>query len=444
MLIPGPTEQSVGSTRTLRREDDGSVVRRSVLANGVRVLTEFVPAAHSVTVGLWIGVGSRDESPKVLGSSHFLEHLLFKGTGRRNAFEISAAIEAVGGDLNAFTTKECTCFHARVLADDLPVATDVLADMVTGSLIAEGDFESERRVVLEELAMREDDPADFAHESFSALAYGRSPLAHPIIGTGETLRAMRRSAVKGHYRRHYRPNALVVTAAGAVDHDQLVSLVSDATRDWRGGDPAEPVPARVLRDRRRPARPAGRCVVKPRPTEQAHIVLGFPGPARRDDRRWSVAVLDVMLGGGMSSRLFQEVREVRGLAYAVGTFRSAYSDAGIFGVRAGTHPDRAAETIAVIREVLAGVAADGPGGDELSRAKGQLRGATILEAEDPAARMFALGKAEVLSGELFGVGELMELIDGVTGEEVAAVAATVFSATDTIAVVGPFEPDQVF
>lgn len=444
MLIPGPTEQELDTTKVLRREEDGSVVRRTVLPNGVRVLTESVPAAHSVTVGMWVGVGSRDEGRRTLGASHFLEHLLFKGTDERNAFEISAAIEAVGGDLNAFTTKECTCFHARVLADDLPVATDVLADMVTGSVIAEGDFESERRVVLEELAMREDDPADFAHEAFSAVAYGKSPLAHPVIGTGETLTAMQRSVVKRHYRRHYRPGALVVTAAGAVDHDELVSLVSKATAGWVGAGAEGPLSPRAWRDRRRAARPGGSCVVKPRPTEQAHIVLGYPAFPRSDSRRWPLAVLDVALGGGMSSRLFQEVREVRGLAYAVGTFRTGYSDAGVFGVRAGTHPSRAGETISVIRQVLSAAASDGLGDDELARAKGQLRGATILEAEDPAARMYALGKAEVLTGELFGVGELMELIDGVTAEGVLGVAAEVLRGSGTVAVVGPFDPDQVF
>lgn len=439
--------QPPGSSRTVLTSSDGSRVQRSILPSGIRVLTESVPGARSVALGLWVGVGSRDEGTNTGGASHFLEHLLFKGTSRRSAYEISAEIEAVGGDLNAFTTKECTCFHARVLADDLALATDVLADMVTNSVLAAADFDAERQVVIEELAMNEDDPTDVARQAFARLAYGPSPLARPIIGTVAGLRAITRAQVVRHYRRHYRPGNLVITAAGALEHRQLVSLVKRATRGWVSGgvgpDP-EPVAARALRDRPRRISKTPAVIVTPRPTEQAHIVLGFPGIAGTDERRWPLAALDVALGGGMSSRLFQEVREQRGLAYAVATFRSGYSDAGVMGVYAGTQPSRAGETVAVIREVLAGAAADGLEAAELERAKGQLRGSSVLETEDPGARMSRLGEAEVLTGTYLSVDDLIERIDAVDQTAVAAVAAELLVGPETLSVVGPYEPDHDF
>lgn len=437
--------QRPGSQRTLLTSSDGARVCRSVLPSGIRVLTESVPGARSVALGLWVGVGSRDEGARAGGASHFLEHLLFKGTDRRSAYEISAAIEAVGGDLNAFTSKECTCFHARVLADDLGLATDVLTDMVTSSRLAAADFDAERQVVIEELAMNEDDPADVARQAFARLAYGTSPLARPIIGTVAGLRAITRAQVIRHYRRHYRPGTLVVTAAGAVEHRHLVSLVKTATRGWKAGTAAgTTVPARALRDRPRRISKSAGVVVTTRPTEQAHLVLGFPGIRGTDERRWPLAALDVALGGGMSSRLFQEVRERRGLAYSVATFRSGYSDAGLIGVYAGTQPTRANETVAVIREVLAQAASEGLEPTELERAKGQLRGSSVLETEDPGARMSRLGEAEILTGSYLSVDDLIERIDGINQSDVAAVAATLLVGPETLSVVGPYESDHDF
>lgn len=421
----------------------GSVVRRTVLGNGIRVVTESVPAARSVAIGFWIGVGSRDEGPVSAGASHFLEHLLFKGTTRRSAFEISAAIEAVGGELNAFTTKECTCFYARVLADDLPMAADVLADMVTGSRIASSDVDAERQVVLEELAMYEDDPANVAHQAFSSLIYGASPLARQVIGNTGSLQAMTQATVRRHYLKYYRPSYLVVTAAGAVEHRQLVRLIKKGTDGW-GGASSSPVPARALRGRARRISCVPARIVTKRPTEQAHVALGMPGVGRTDERRWPLAVLDVALGGGMSSRLFQEVREKRGLAYSVATFRSGYSDAGVLGVYAGTHPDRADETLTVVREVLTKAAAEGLDRAEMARSKGQLIGATVLEAEAAGSRMTRLGEAEVLTGRFRSVDDVIELVEAVDEESVAAVAADLLVGPETLSVVGPFDADRVF
>jgi len=444
MRIPSPGQQRVGSTRTLLTGADGAKVKRSVLPGGLRVVSEFVPGTRSVAVGFWVGVGSRDETPSVAGGSHFLEHLLFKGTDRRSAFEISAELEAVGGDLNAFTTKECTCYHARVLSDDLPLAIDILADMITASNIDLADVDIERGIVLEEIAMNEDDPTDVAHQSFSSRVYGTSALAKPVLGTVDSMRAMTRASVWRHYRNNYRPSDVVITAAGAVDHTALVREVRRRVGGWASDSAALPAPARTSRTRASRHRSIPGIEVITRPTEQAHVVLGMPGVARSDPRRWPLAVLDVALGGGMSSRLFQEVREKRGLVYSVYTFRSGYSDMGVFGVYAGTHPDKIDTTIDVVREVLADVAANSITASELARAKGQLRGASVMEAEDPSARMSRLGEAELLSGELLSVDDVIANVDAVTAEQVAEVAALVLSGPQTMAVVGPYEADRKF
>ncbi len=444
MQIPAPQTQRAGSTRTLSKAGDGSTIKRTVLPNGLRVITESVPGARSVAVGFWVGVGSRDEKAAVAGGSHFLEHMLFKATDERSAFEISAAIEGVGGDLNAFTTKECTCYHAKVLADDLPLAVDVLSDMVTHSLIRPEDFDAERTVVLEELAMNEDDPADVAHQSLASRIYGRSPLSKPVLGTSKSLQAMTRGRLWSHYRANYRPETVVVAAAGAVDHADVVRLVKRACGDWQG-ESNTPVPARcqvAIAPKR--ITPVSNCVVTSRPTEQAHVVLGMPAVNRVDERRWPLAVLDVALGGGMSSRLFQEVREKRGLAYSVYTFRSGYTDAGIYGVYAGTSPDRVDTTIDVIQDVLTQAADNGLSDDELARAKGQLRGASVMEIEDPASRMGRLGEAELLSGQLLSLDDVMSSVEAVTSEDVAKVAEEFLTGPQTLAVVGPFEPDRKF
>lgn len=423
---------------------DGSLVKRTVLPGGLRVVSEAVPGSRSVALGFWVGVGSRDESPKAAGASHFLEHLLFKGTARRGPFEIAAAIEEVGGDLNAFTTKECTCYHARVLADDMPLAVDVLGDMITTCRIDPVDVDSERGVVLEEIAMNEDDYVDVAHQNLSSRLYGSSRLADPVIGTVSSLQQMTRSTVWRHYRKHYRPSDIVVAAAGAVDHAHLVREVRRVTGAWVTDPAATPTPARSLRTASARHRSVPGCEVISRPTEQAHIMIGVPGYARTDDRRWPLAVLDVALGTGMSSRLFQEVREKRGLVYSVHTFRSGYSDAGMFGIYAGTMPDKADTTVDVVQAVLADAAANGMTDDEVARAKGQLRGASVLESEDPGSRMSRLGEAEVLSGQLLSLDDVVEEIDKVTPEAVAAVARELLTKPQTLAVVGPYDTDRSF
>jgi predicted Zn-dependent peptidase len=291
-------------------------VSRTVLPGGLRVVTEFLPAVRSVALGIWVGVGSRDEDETHAGATHYLEHLLFKGTKRRTALELSSEMDAVGGEMNAFTAKEYTCYYARVLDADLPLAVDVLSDMVTSSLIAPKDVDAERNVVLEEIAMNEDDPTDTVHEAFTAKLFGDTPLGHPILGTTDSIKRITRDQIFEHYQARYTSEHLVVAAAGNLDHDTVVELVRQAFGDVLAPRAtAEPAPARLAGDQRGSQAGVGTTLIS-RGIEQANLVLGCEALARTDDRRFALGVLNAAFGGGMSSRLFQEVREKRGLAYS--------------------------------------------------------------------------------------------------------------------------------
>ena len=437
------TVQRPGSTRTLLKEADGGLVRRTVLPGGLRVVTEAVPSVRSVTFGVWVGVGSRDESVRQAGCSHYLEHLLFKGTGRRSALEISSTIDALGGEMNAFTAKEYTCFYARVLDADLPVAVDVVCDMITSALVHAGDVDNERGVILEEIAMSDDDPSDLVHDSFAQAVFGDTPLGRPILGTSDSIETLSRTTINSYYRRHYRPENMVVAAAGNLDHAEVVRLVRRAFRSAGAltDRSAVPVPARV----------GGRQLltspgvhVQHRATEQANFVLGVPGMSRVDERRFALGVLNAVLGGGMSSRLFQEVREKRGLAYSVYSYHAQYADTGLFGVYAGCQPDKVDQVLALCRTELEKVADSGISAEELLRGRGQLRGALVLGLEDTGSRMSRIGKSELVYGELLGVGELLSRIDAVTLDEVRAVAGAMLASPPTLAVIGPFDPGRDF
>jgi predicted Zn-dependent peptidase len=426
--------QANGSTRTLHKGDDG-VVRRTVLPSGLRIITEQVPGQRSATIGVWVGVGSRDESRTLHGCSHFLEHLLFKGTPERSALDISIALDAVGGEFNAFTAKEYTCFHARVLDEDLPLAVDVLGDMITSSLITEEDVDAEREVILDEIAMHDDDPDDVAHNLFSARAWGSSPLGRPIAGTAESIESMTRDQVVRFYRRHYRPERMVVSVAGNVDHAKVVRLVRRAfARNQFLVGTAGPVTARQVAKARR----VGTGVVEAtRQFEQVNIVLGVNGITRSDDRRFALGVLNAALGGGTSSRLFQEVREKRGLAYSVFSFASQHIDAGLVGVSVGCLPAKLDQVLAVVRAELAKVAEAGITAEELARGKGQLKGGLVLGLEDSASRMSRLGKSELVDDDLLSIDEVLARIDAVTLDDVRSLAATLFTQPEILAVVGP-------
>jgi predicted Zn-dependent peptidase len=426
-------------TRTLADDPLGGTVRRTVLPDGLRILTEAIPAMRSVSVGIWVSIGSRDETPAMSGVSHFLEHLLFKGTKRRSALDISAAIEAVGGETNAFTTKEYTCYYARVLDSDLPLAIDVMCDLVADSVLADADIETERGVILEEIAMRDDEPADEVHDLFASVIYGDHPLGRLVSGTVETISPMSKRQIETFYRKRYVAPSIVVSVAGNLDHGKVVKLVREAfAASVLGGAPAaDPAP-------HRPARaaiphPSSRLLMCAKDTEQAHVVLGGLGICRDDGRRFALGVLNNALGGGMSSRLFQEIREKRGLAYSVYSFTSSYADTGVVGVYAGCAPGKVDEVLALAREEMAAVAAHGLSAVEVSRGKGMLKGSLVLGLEDTGSRMTRLGKGELLYDELLSVDELLARVDAVTLDDVRELAAELLGAPMSLAVVGPFD-----
>ncbi|GAA1153227.1 pitrilysin family protein [Nocardioides aquiterrae] len=434
----GGSPSSTG-TRTVftERDADGQVtsrIRRTVLPSGLRIISEQQAGVRSAAIGVWVGVGSRDESPTLHGCSHFLEHLLFKGTGERSALDISIALDAVGGEFNAFTAKEYTCFHARVLDEDLPLAVDVLGDMITASTLHAEDVEAERDVILDEIAMHDDDPDDVVHNLFAAQAWGDTPLGRPIAGTVGSIQALTRAQIQRFYRRHYRPENIVVAAAGNVDHAALVRQVKKAfaRNDWLAGTAAPLAARRGSRKRVLPGE-----IHATRPFEQVNVVLGMEGLVRDDERRFALGVLNTALGGGTSSRLFQEVREHRGLAYSVFSFASHHADSGLVGVSVGCLPNKLGEVLTVVREELTKVATSGITAEELARGKGQLRGGLVLGLEDSASRMSRLGKAELVHDELLSIDEVMARIDAVTLEDVRAVAADVFGRPEILAVVGP-------
>jgi predicted Zn-dependent peptidase len=421
---------------------DGAAVRRTVLPGGLRVITESLPAVRSVALGIWVGVGSRDEDTRHAGATHYLEHLLFKGTARRTALDISSEMDAVGGEMNAFTTKEYTCYYARVLDADLPLAADVLSDMVTSSLITPKDVDAERNVVLEEIAMNDDDPTDTVHEAFAAHLFGDTPLGRPVLGTVESINSITRDQINEHYRARYTPEHLVVAAAGSLDHDALVDQVRQAFGGALDRD-VPPAPPRLAGDSAGLSAGTGVRLVS-RGIEQANLVLGCAGLARTDDRRYALGVLNAALGGGMSSRLFQEIREKRGLAYSVYSFAAQHADTGMWGIYVGCLPSKADEVLAICASEVEKVISGGLTDAEMERGKGQMRGSIVLGLEDPSSRMSRLGKAELVHPRLEPVEETLAAIEAVSHDDVRAVAAAVLAKPKALAVVGPFDDADAF
>ena len=414
----------------------GSTVNRTVLPSGLRIITEQIDSVESVCIGVWLNVGSRDETPALAGTSHFLEHLLFKGTARRSALDIASELDAVGGEANAFTSRENTCFYARVRSSDLPVAVDVLADMITSASLTPSDVDAERDVVLDEIAMNDDDPGDIAHEDFIAAVLGNQPLGRPIIGSVESIASLTQRQVAGHYKRTYTAPSTVIAVAGNLLHEDVVAQCANAfaANGWLSAK-AEPQPVRVPAPSR--AKPQLGVLLRKRDTEQTHVVLGGRGLARFDERRFAFGLLMSAVGGGMSSRLFQEVRETRGLAYSVYSFTSMFAEVGLWGVYAGCQPSKLGEVVAVSRAVLAEVAADSITAEELARAKGQSVGGLVLGMEDTGSRMTRLGKGELCFGSHLELSEVIARVESVTLEQVAALARETLSQPLSVCVVGP-------
>ncbi len=394
---------------------------------------------RSVAMGVWVDVGSRDERPTINGASHFLEHLLFKGTKRLTARQIAEAFDSVGGDLNAFTAKEYTCYYCRVGDQDLPMAVEYMSDMLQNSVIAKADLEAERLVILEEINRQEDSPDDLIHDLFTETLWQGHPLGRPVLGTRDTIRGVGRDQIKRFYDRLYEPPHFVIATAGNLDHQELCALVEG---QMETGARLPETGARLVRTGGTVPRPSGATLVRHRATEQAHICVGTNAPSRKDPDRFAFGVVNTALGGGMSSRLFQEVREKRGLAYSVYSYHSMFAEKGLFMVYAGTTPAKAKEVLSIVRGELADMAGGGLTEEEIARAKGHVKGSLVLSLEDTPGRMSRIGRSEISHGEILSVDEVLQRIEAVTRDDAELVAQQVFERPLALAVIGPFGQDE--
>jgi predicted Zn-dependent peptidase len=407
---------------------------KTVLDNGVTVITETMDTVRSVALGIWCSVGSRDEDPADAGMSHFIEHMTFKGTPTRSAVEISEAFDRLGAELNAFTSKEYTCYYSRLIDQHTADAVEILSDMIVNSTLAQDACLSEREVVLEEISRYEDAPDEQVHELFASTLMPSHPLGLPVIGSKGTVGAFDHDAAARFHREHYTTGNMVVAAAGALEHEAIVEMVRERLTLPRG--------PRTARTHAVPtAEP--RLAVITKDTEQAHIVYGVVGlPARHEDR-FTLAVLDAVLGGGMSSRLFQEIREKRGLAYAVYSYHAQYQDTGQFAIYAGTRPDNAAQVISLIKAEVDRMCSDHITADELDRVRESIKGSMILGLESTRSRMTRLGKTETTGGELLSLDEIIDRVDAVTIEGVRTLAQRLFNGQHALAAIAPFGEDAI-
>jgi len=406
------------------------LIRTEVLGCGARLVTERMAEARSATIGVWVGTGARDEVPERAGASHFLEHLLFKGTPSWTAAEIAEQVDEVGGDMNAFTTKEYTAFYLRLLADDLPLGLDVLGAIMTDPALRNDEVEAERQVILDEILMHADEPADYAMERFTAALFPDHPLGRDVLGSQASVAELGAAEIRSFFDEHYLTGNLVIAAAGDVDHSLLAEELDRRFASRRGG--GAPV-------RSAPELPAQPEVASRRPTEQAHLVIGARTCGRHDERRWPVALLNHVLGGGISSRLFQEVRERRGLAYAVWSDRVHYDEVGALTVSVGTSPEHASEVLDLVNAELDRIGESGVTDRELKVAKGSLRAETLLSLEDSGARMSRIGSSLLLHGKVMPVDEVITRMESVTTDDVWQVANDLAKQTRTVSTVGPVE-----
>jgi predicted Zn-dependent peptidase len=403
------------------------------LDSGERVISERLPHVRSATIGYWIGAGSRDETEARAGISHFIEHLLFKGAGRFNALEIAEIFDEMGGELNAATSREHTVVYGRVPEHHVETALDVMGDMVFSPLFH--DLDAEREVVLEEIAMYEDTPQDLVHDLIGEAVFGNHALGRPVIGTAEVISTVTRRALRGHHGAFYTPANIVVAAAGSIDHDELVGLVQRSIERRGQAAPGKP---KIRQPLLRTPKPGLRFQRKD--TEQYHVCLGATGVSRSDRRRFAASILDAILGGSASSRLFQEIREKRGMAYSVYSFLSQYADTGQIGIYVGTREENLAEALQITAEQVADIAGGNLRSGELTRAQENLKGRLLLSMESTSARMTRLGKSLVTDAEILTLDRLVAEIDSVDAEAVCALAAELLApARLSAAGIGPSE-----
>ena len=403
--------------------------RLTELPTGERVISERVPGVRSVALGFWIGAGSRDETDARAGVSHFIEHMLFKGSSRYTAQEIAEIFDELGGELNAATSRETTVVYARIPDDRLERALDVMVDMVLRPAFV--DIDSEREVVLEEIAMVEDTPNDLVHDIAAEAVFGAHPLGRPVIGTAEVISSVSKRALAGYHRRAYQPEKIVLAAAGSVEHGKLTSLL---TERLNGAAPGPGLAAR------KPARVDGKPGVRfqRKDTEQYHVCLSAPGISRTDERRFTGSLMDAIVGGSASSRLFQEIREKRGMAYSVYSYSSQYADAGQIGVYVGTREDNLAECLEIAVAELSDIAAGNVRADELARAKENLKGRILLSLESTSARMTRLGKSTITDTPLLTPEQVVKRLEAVDAREVAELADALLAPERlSVAGIGP-------
>ena len=424
----------VGRHGPARDVGDGEQIRRSTFDHGLRVVTERMDHVRSVALGVWVGVGGRDEPGPLSGASHFLEHLLFKGTPSRDARAIALAVDAAGGEMNAFTAREHTAYYLRLPAERMDLGLDLLADVVAAPAFRPDEVESERQVILEELLMNEDDPDDRVHSGLLEALFPDHPLGREVLGSRETIAAIARDDIARFHADRYQPTNLVVAAAGAIDHDEVVARLGGRLDSLGGGDrPARTAPVHA---------PEPLSVLR-RDTEQAHLALAWRGLDHHDDDRYALAVANHALGGGMSSRLFHEVREKRGLVYGIWSSPASYSDTGMVSIGTGTAPSRADEVLGLVQDEVQRLVADGISDEELAVAKGSLAGSMVLGLEDPGSRLGRIASSETVLGEVLPVAEHLRRLHAVDLDDVDRVVRRVFTGPRSLSAVGPFTEAQL-
>jgi predicted Zn-dependent peptidase len=403
-----------------------TTIRETVLPSGLRIVTDPMSTVETVSLGVWVDAGTRHEMPEINGVSHLLEHMAFKGTERRSARAIAEEMDAVGGHLNAYTSRDHTAYYAKILKEDVALSLDVLSDILQHSTMDAEELAREQAVVVQEIAQAIDTPDDIIFDHFQAVAFPGQSLGRPVLGTEELVRGMSRDTVLGYMRHHYSAPRMVLSAAGRLEHDALVEAAAKAFS-------ALPGPATPITDA---CRYVGGDFREDRDLEQVHVVVGFDGVSYRDPDYYIASVLSTLLGGGMSSRLFQEVREKRGLVYSIYSFASSYDDGGLFGVYAGTGEDEVAELIPVMCDEIVKVA-DGVAEDELLRARAQLKASILMSLESTTTRCEQLARQMVIYGRPVTVAEVVAKVEAVSASDVARVARRLFAGTPTFAAIGP-------
>ncbi len=406
------------------------MIKTIKLNNGVCLLTEDIPHVRSVAVGIWINVGSRDESDKVAGVSHFIEHMMFKGTEKRTAKQIAEALDAVGGQLNAFTTKEYTCYYAKVLDEHFKLALDVLSDMLFYSKFAEPDMDRERNVILEEIKMYEDTPDELVHDVFANTIWQMHPLGRPIIGWAEVVRELNRDTIQGYLKKYYVPDNIVISVAGNIDHDFVADNIGAVFGEMKGNSSGRAMEL---------PKPQKEITCREKDTEQVHLCLGTPGLPLEHDQIYVFQLVNTILGGGLSSRLFQEIREQRGLVYSVYSYHSSYHDTGLFCVYAGLSKENVGPALKLIFKEIKDIRQNGVTGEELRRAKDQLKGNLLLSLENVNTRMSRLGKSQLYLGKVVSPEEIVKRIEKVTAEDIVKLAGEKLGRGNfALASVGPW------